>query len=172
MSELSTELVSLLEDETGVNYYPMDFAALKKGDVISISRIEQVTGIKRDHAQFAMESMKLAHRIQCEMRSRGSNARTRIKDRAIEIMTDIAALEYSMARCEKIEEKQGVEVRELGRINGAGFSDEDKTRLDRERILQSSKLLAMRQAKKAIKSKGEVMAELLNPQPPSVPKIN
>ena len=88
MSELSTELASLLEDETGVNYYPMDFAALQKGDVISISRIEQITGYKRDHAQFAMESMKLAHRIQCEMRSRGSNARTRIKDRTGVEMTE------------------------------------------------------------------------------------
>jgi hypothetical protein len=78
-----------------VDKYPLDFDALKKGDVVSVAKQEDIFQVKAAHEKFWSQSLALKERIQKEMALRGLPVTVRHDHGALVICTDPDASEYN-----------------------------------------------------------------------------
>jgi len=78
-----------------VDKYPLDFDALKKGDVISVAMQEDIFKIKANNEAFAFRSLALRQRIEKELSDRGFPVTVRHDHGTLVICTDPDASEYN-----------------------------------------------------------------------------
>ncbi len=75
--------------------WPLDYDSLDKGDMISVDRIEQITGTKHGTDAYTFSSLKLAKRIQSELHDRGRIWTVKSDRGALRILTDSEAAAYN-----------------------------------------------------------------------------
>lgn len=78
-----------------VTKFPIDYESLEKGDVISIAKIEHITGKKYPTQEYDLAALQLRHEIEREMEDIGYPVVTRQKQGNILILKDNEAAEYT-----------------------------------------------------------------------------
>lgn len=78
-----------------VQKYPLDFDAIKKGDVISVVQQEDIFKVKEGHNEFVFQSLGLKQQIEKELALRGLPVTVRHDHGALLICTDPDASEYN-----------------------------------------------------------------------------
>ena len=74
--------------------HPLDFDALRKGDVITIEEIERITGCKSDTTAYALKSMSLCEKIMVAKENHGDPVVAKVDKLAIRILLDHEAAVY------------------------------------------------------------------------------
>ena len=107
---------------TTVQKYPLDFDALKKGDVISVEQQEDIFKIKAANDAFAFKSLALRQRIEKELALRGLPVTVRHDHGALVICTDPDASAYN-------DRMRGKTLRAFGRAHRRNLAV-DRSKLD------------------------------------------
>jgi hypothetical protein len=138
--------------------FPLDFEALKKGDVIEQSRIESIYQVKfgTDPTRYRLMQMKLVEIIERER----PDLYPRTDRATVRIMEDKEAEAYNCGRHEAHVRGLARDARRRGRINRSEFSDADR-RAAESRDLGFAALAAM--AKREL-VKAEREALMLGPK--------
>jgi len=77
------------------NFFPIDYKSLKKGDIIPINRIEEITGAKHGTSKYDFSCLKLKGRIESELRELGYIWTIAGVDGNLKILTDPEAAIYN-----------------------------------------------------------------------------
>lgn len=75
--------------------FPLDFDALKKGDVISLGQLQEITQEKYGSDAYRFKLMKLSERIQDELDDRGLPVTVASEGGELKILTDPEASNYN-----------------------------------------------------------------------------
>lgn len=75
--------------------YPIDFAALEKGHVITVSEVERITGTRRTDRKYELKVLSLRESIERGLAELGKFFTLRIDQGAIRVLTDDEASLYN-----------------------------------------------------------------------------
>jgi hypothetical protein len=82
-------------EKDGVQVTPIDFDAIQKGDALSPSQLEEITGKKQGTSAYAFAVMQLSQRIANECASRGKIFTIAIVQQHLRVLTDEEASVYN-----------------------------------------------------------------------------
>ena len=78
--------------------WPVDYANLQKGDVITARKIEHITGFKQDSNAFRFAMMQLQSTIERTMEQRGTPVTIKSEKNSLRVLKDEEASEYNHKR--------------------------------------------------------------------------
>lgn len=90
-----------LDGDDGVRKHPLDFDVLKKGDVITIEKMEEIFSLSRKDEDFCFKRMGLRNKIIDELDVRGYIVTVVFDHDALRILTDEEASDYNDRRFQK-----------------------------------------------------------------------
>lgn len=130
--------------------FPLDFDALKKGDVISEDRLEAITSEKRETKEYQFKAMSLADRIEREMAERGLSVYAVVRREKIRILTDDEAKEHTQRLGLQAVRKLFRAVRKGGAVDTTGFTIEQKQEHERQIIMLGRYAAAIKQVRREL----------------------
>src|SRR4051812_6492363 len=87
--------------EQEVRRIPLDFDSLKKGDVLTVEQLEQITNHKQGTNEYNLSIMQLRAEIDRRFAEKGITISLRTIDSELHILTDDHAVGYSEERFSK-----------------------------------------------------------------------
>lgn len=81
-----------------VDYYPLDFDVLGKGDSFTPIQLEEITGKKRDTKEYQFAVLQLCQRIMRELSERGNPVTAALRRDCLCILTDEEASIHNAKR--------------------------------------------------------------------------
>ena len=126
--------------------HPIDFDALRKGDVVAAEVIEEAMGISVTEEQYRLAQMSLRDQIQRER----PDLIARMRGKNIHVCTDEEADDYTWSSVEKAVRRIGRNAQLRGRIVRADF-DDSRRRAAQTRD-QAGTMLAIDSAKRTRKA--------------------
>ena len=78
-----------------VQYHPVDFDALNKGDTIPNDKLEGILGVAVQSKLFKLKALGLRNKIAAKLRERGKPATVAVVREGIKVLTDEEAVEYN-----------------------------------------------------------------------------
>ena len=135
-----------------VKYFPLDFTAIYKGQVITPDEIRTIMGLTPQDGDsvFRLKAMALRAMIESECDKLGRPVVVRHQGDALRVLSDSEAVDYTQSR---IDRSYRTAARYTGRqptIDYANLSNEEQARLDRYVINNGRRLLALKTAQKQI----------------------
>lgn len=132
--------------------FPLDFAALNKGDVVSQDQIESIYQVRYDSEpeQFHFKAMSLMQEIERER----PDLLTRVDGLTVRVMTDLEADEVTDKRIEQGVRTIKRNATRRARIDRNGFSEEEKKIADvRDRNATALMIMTSKQLRAARREK-------------------
>lgn len=130
-----------------VSYHPMDFAALKKGDVITPVQIAQITGQQPGTEKYALALMSLRERIMRECKKLGRPVTATCTKDSLRILTDPEAAHYNAEETRRGFRKQCRGFRRMVEVDARQLDDQQKSDLERNIIIVGKMIAAARSAR-------------------------
>jgi len=144
--------------------HPFDYDLLDKGSVIPVERIEELSGVKRDHAEFALHVLKYQKQIERELEERGNPVTVRSEKGSLFILTDPEAAEYGANLFRQRQRQLYTAHKGCLRVDQTKLDEEQLGEHQRNVLVQGAKLAALRQ-------EGRRALEAHKRATPGVPKI-
>jgi len=138
-------------NESGdVNYFPLDFDLLDKGDVIAAETVEAATGCKRDDPRYSLKMLGFKEQISKELRRRGRIVTIKAEDCSLRVLTDEEASEYNPRRLSVcLRQAAEAHVRNLA-VDVANLSDDRRKEHERTIVVNGRLLQAVSRERKSI----------------------
>lgn len=111
--------------------WPLDFEALKRGDVVPVSHVERIAGVKRDDAAFAFHALKLAKDIEHYFETCGDVVCVKSVRGSLHVLTHSRQAEYVQQRARHHVHGYATSYRKALGVDRALLTDEARKRLDR-----------------------------------------
>lgn len=133
-----------------VHYYPLDFDALNKGDVVTADRLEQITSEKRGTKDYQFKVMALAQRVETELAERGLSVIAVVRREQIRILTDEEASEHTERLGEHAVKKLHRGFRKSAAVDTSGFTEEQQADHQRRLLRLGRYVAAIKAARKEL----------------------
>jgi len=137
-------------NEQDIQYFPLDFDSLQKGDSIAPDRLERLTNRKRGTDGYNLAVLALRERIVRECKDRGKHFTVALVKGSLRILTDEEAALYNVRTFRAGFRRSGKSLRRLSKVNTAALSDQQKADHERNLIVFGKMLQAARSARAAI----------------------
>ena len=137
-------------NEQDIQYFPLDFDALQKGDNITPDRLEKLTERKRGTDGYNLAVLALRERIVRECRDRGKHFTVAVVKGTLRILTYEEAAVYNVRTFRAGFRRSGKSLRRLAKVNTAALTDPQKKDHERNMIVFGKMLQAARSARAAI----------------------
>lgn len=134
-----------------ITRFPIDYDALKKGDVITRDRLEQITGRKAGSKDYQLRLLSLQSQIEREMAHRGQPWTIKITKDEIRILTDPEASTYNHAL--QVQARCAMEKRYQlnSSVDVAQLTDDQRSQHERMMEIDGKYLLAITSVRKQLK---------------------
>lgn len=136
--------------EQDIQYFPLDFDSLKKGDNITPDRLEQLTERKRGTDGYNLAVLALRERIVRECRDRGKHFTVAVVKGSLRVLTDEEAALYNAKTFRAGFRRSGKSLRRLTRVNTEMLSESQKKDHERNVLVFGKMLQAAQSARAAI----------------------
>jgi hypothetical protein len=148
-----------MENETQATRWPMDFDALKKGDVIPVADVEQMTGKKQGTKEYQFALLNMVKRMRDNLFHNEKFWTIAIRKDAICILNDVEASEYNPKEYETSRNRlKRLHVQCLA-VDSMQLSDEQRDAHYRRLQVQAFEMSAMRTARlESIKTAKQIEA--------------
>lgn len=137
-------------NEQDIQYFPLDFDGLQKGDNITPDRLEKLTERKRGTDGYNLAVLALRERIVRECRDRGKHFTVAVVKGTLRILTDEEAAVYNVRTFRAGFRRSGKSLRRLAKVNTEALTDPQKKEHERNLIVFGKMLQAARSARAAI----------------------
>ena len=137
-------------NEQDIQYFPLDFDSLKKGDNITPDRLEKLTGKTRGTDGYNLAVLALRERIVRECKDRGKHFTVAVVKGTLRILTDEEAALYNVRTFRAGFRRSGKSLRRLTKVNVGQLSDQQKRDHERNLLVFGKMLQAARSARAAI----------------------
>ena len=137
-------------NETDIQYYPLDFDALQKGDVITIDRLEAITGKRRGTQEYQLAVLGLRERIISECKDRDKFFTVAIVKGNLRILKDDEAAIYNSRTFKMGMKRSRKSLSRLAKVDVGNLDDLQKKSHERNLIVFGKMLQAARSAQKSI----------------------
>lgn len=128
--------------------YPFDYDTMEKGDIIPVERLEELSGVERNHTSFGLHVMAFREMIMNEMMARDNPVVVRSNHGSLEILTDAQAYRYNFCRAETHYKGLALSVSRQGWIDVKLLNEEDKAEHERLTMIQSRMYLGAKKGRK------------------------
>lgn len=145
--------------------YPIDFDALRKGDVVSPEVISAVYGVERSSRGFQVCALNLKDRIERALGERGYPVTVKTEMDAIRILTDAEAVQYNAASFERGVSAMARSHRRLAAVDHAQLDARESEKRDRLLLNQATQLLALRRSRRALPAPNPQKPDAEEPSP-------
>jgi hypothetical protein len=136
--------------ESDIQYYPLDFDALQKGDVITIDRLEAITDKQRGTQAFQLAVLSLRERIINECKDRDRFFTVAIVKGNLRILTDEEAAVYNSRTFKMGMKRSRKSLSRLAKVDMNNLDDLQKKSHERNLIVFGKMLQAARSAQKSL----------------------
>ncbi len=130
--------------------YPLDFDALKKGDVIPAEQLESITSEKRGTEDYRFKVLKLCERIKAELAERNYPVTLTQRGQGIHILTDEEASPHNEMLIRQDVGKVMRHFRQLVAVNPVALTDEQRTDHEQRILTMGRYVAAIKSAKREI----------------------
>jgi hypothetical protein len=139
----------------GATRWPIDYDTLKKGDIIPVHRLEQITGVKQSDAVYALKILTVKDRIESELADRGKLWVIRSEKGSLKILTDEEVPAYTHS--EQVRHRAAQRRRFLQQSSADVSLMTDMTRAQHERNLEvdGKYILAQQEVRDKLRLKAE-----------------
>lgn len=139
-----------LTPETTVEYYPLDYATLVKGQMIHAEHIEKITGAKRGSDRYRLGMLGLKQSIEKETDALGRPMIVREIQSELRILTDAEAAKY-LARRRK-SHVRGVcrSFKRQAKVDTANLTVDQRKEHETQMLLTGRYVSAMRSARRKV----------------------
>ena len=137
-------------NESDIQYYPLDFDALQKGDVITIDRLEAITGKQRGTQAFQLAVLSLRERIISECKDRDKFFTVAIVKGNLRILKDDEAAVYNSRTFKMGMKRSRKSLSRLAKVDVGNLDDLQKKSHERNLIVFGKMLQAARSAQKSL----------------------
>lgn len=138
-------------NEEDIQYFPLDFDALQKGDSISPEHLEKLTEKTRGTDAYNLAVLALRERIIRECKDREKHFTVAVVKGHLRILTDEEAAVYNMRTFRAAFRRQHRSLRMMANtVNTAALSDTQKKEHERNLIVCGKMLQAARSARAQI----------------------
>lgn len=159
-------------NDFNVTRYPIDFDALKKGDVISVEALIRITGLKPNEDGYPWAVMQLRSRIEEELEVRGYPVTLAQIKGDLHILEDAEASSYNWSTHNKAIRGLYKSYRRNRSVDISALDEDQKRQHSKRLSNQSVYVQAISQAHKRIIDGGEsVPATKYNPPVQAVRKV-
>lgn len=129
--------------------FPLDFDALRKGDVVSPETIEDIYGCPRSDRAYSMKLLILRDKIIKERRRRGSPVTVRAEGDSLVILTDSESAEYNASECESAVRSIRSSHRRSMEVDVGNLTNAERDRHLRALQMQAMQIVAISKARRA-----------------------
>ena len=133
-----------------VEKHPIDWASLKKGDVIGVEEMERILGVSRTHRDYSIKLCAFCQRTMDELETRGNAVVCRADHDAMRVLTDAEAAEYLPTKFAKGARIMRNAHRQLQTVDPGGLTDQQQKemayQLHRQAMIQAAQQKATRLA--------------------------
>ena len=133
-------------NETDIQYFPLDFDALEKGDVITTDRLEAITGKQRGTQTFQLAVLVLRERIVNECKDRDKFFTVAFVKGNLRILTDEEAAIYNARTFKAGMKRSRKSLTRLAKVDVGKLDDLQKKSHERNLIVFGKMLQAARSA--------------------------
>jgi hypothetical protein len=137
-------------NETDIQYYPLDFDALQKGDVITVDRLEAITGKIRGTQDYQLAVLGLRERIVSECKDRDKFFTVAIVKGCLRILKDDEAAVYNSRTFKMGLRRSRKSLTRLAKVDVGNLDDLQKKSHERNLLVFGKMLQAARSAQKSI----------------------
>jgi hypothetical protein len=148
-------------NDTPAQPFPLDFEALRKGDVIAPEVIEAAYRVSRADRNYQLATMKLKERIERDLEARGYPVTIKQEKDALRILTDPEAVEYNDAAFKASLRAIGRAHHRLCVVDTEQLTEQERRAHSRAVMGQAMQIAGMRNARKVLASQDN--PELLDP---------
>lgn len=127
-----------------VNYHPLDFDALQKGDALAPETIEKITGFPIGTRRYELGVLQLRQRILRELEDRGRPVTVAVDGGCLRILTDEEAAEYNPHQFRVGFRKLLRAHRRALHVDASQLTAEQRAALERSIVVQSKMISAAR----------------------------
>lgn len=131
-----------------VQYYPLDFDSIQKGDAWATDELERLTGKRRDTTEYQFAVMALKSRIYRELKDRGKRVTLAVVKGALRVLTDEEAALYNARTFRQGFRRSVRSFSRMSTVNQAGMTERQKADHERNLIVYGRMLQAARNGKK------------------------
>jgi hypothetical protein len=136
--------------EHEIQYYPLDFAALKKGDSLTPDRLEELTNSERGTDEYNLRVLVLRERIVRTCRELGNHFTVAMVKGSLRILTDSEAALYNARSFRGKFRGAGAALRRAARVDTANLDDGQKREHEQNIVTFGRMLQAARHARRNI----------------------
>jgi hypothetical protein len=128
--------------------FPFDYDALGKGDVITVERLQDLTGLTYGTTAFSLQVLRYQKVIEDELLARGRAVTVCSEKGSLRILTDAEASEYGAKLFASRFRQMMTAHRGCLRVDVTNLDDEQKAAHGRTLLTQGAMLAAARTAKR------------------------
>jgi hypothetical protein len=137
-------------DKFDIQYFPLDFDALKKGDEIEADRLESITNTKRGTDQYNLAVLALRARIMQELKDRGKFVTVAVVKGCLRLLTDEQAALYNARMYRAGFQRAGRSLKRLAKVDVGNLTDQQKQDHERTLLVFGKMLQAAKTARREI----------------------
>lgn len=127
--------------------YPLDFAALRRGSVLSVEAVEVAVGKKRDHPEFPWLHMGLKDQVVQHFEEQGDlGVIVTMCDGGLQVLTDEECAGYCQRESRRTRRRYAWSITKASLIDRAKLQDATRESLDRFLMREAFRLQQMRKA--------------------------
>lgn len=129
--------------------FPVDYDALKKGDVIPAERVQRLTGLPKGHEKYSLRALQWGRKIEKEMEQRGCPVIIVYEKYALKVLTDSEAIVYNAKSFrEGIAKSQRAHRRNRTRVDRCELTAAEKASHETEVRVSAAILRGIRNTRK------------------------
>lgn len=130
-----------------VRYHPIDFDALRKGDVITVEQLERITGYQYGTRKFDLAVLALREQITRELHDRNYPITVASENGSLKILTDEEAAAYNPQMFRHGFRKLLRAHRRLMNVDATQLNSEQREALERNIVVQGKMISAARSSR-------------------------
>lgn len=136
--------------ETAIRYFPINFDALRKGDIIPSEVIAAFCGSPRGTQCYDFTVLSLRTRIMRECRDRGMSYTLAVIKGELRILTDEEAAIYNARMCRSGFRRQYRSLKRLAQVDPTALSSEQQRDHERNLLVYGRMVQAARSARATV----------------------